>query len=106
MTVEDHYEWSHQWADDPLDLSVGEQGSNYLQQYSLGRDSTLTGTEWSSSNPAVASVSASSGSSNFCNVTALSPGTATITGVYHFDAWTNVGTFPMTDTVSFQVIVS
>ena len=106
VTVEDHYEWSHQWADDPLDLSVGEQGSNYLQQYSLGRDSTLTGTEWSSSNPAVASVSASSGSSNFCNVTALSPGTATITGVYHFDAWTNVGTFPMTDTVSFQVIVS
>ena len=106
VTVEDHYEWSHQWRDDPLYLTAGQSGSNYLQQYSLGRDSSMTGAEWSSSNPAVASVSATSGDSTFCNVAALSPGTATITGVYRFNAWTNVGTFPMTDTVSFQVIVS
>ena len=104
VTVEGHYAWSYQWADDPLYLTVGQSGSNYLQQYSTGRDSTMTGTTWSCSDPSVVSISSSG--SNFCNVTALSPGTATITGVYQFDAWTNVGTFPMTDTVSFQVIVS
>ena len=104
VTVEGHYAWSYQWADDPLYLTVGQSGSNYLQQYSTGRDSTMTGTSWSCSDPSVVSISSSG--SNFCNVTALSPGTATITGVYQFDAWTNVGTFPMTDTVSFQVIVS
>ena len=104
VTVEGHYAWSYQWADDPLYLTVGQSGSNYLQQYSTGRDSTMTGTTWSCSAPSVVSISSSG--SNFCNVTALSPGTATITGVYQFDAWTNVGTFPMTDTVSFQVIVS
>lgn len=104
VTVEGHYAWSYQWADDPLYLTVGQSGSNYLQQYSTGRDSTMTGTTWSCSDPSVVSISSSG--SNFCNVTALSPGTATITGVYQFDAWTNAGTFPMTDTVSFQVIVS
>ena len=104
VTVEGHYAWSYQWADDPLYLTVGQSGSNYLQQYSTGRDSTMTGTTWSCSDPSVVSISSSG--SNFCNVTALSPGTATITGVYQFDAWTNVGTFPMTDAVSFQVIVS
>ena len=104
VTVEGHYAWSYQWADDPLYLTVGQSGSNYLQQYSTGRDSTMTGTTWSCSDPSVVSISSSG--SNFCNVTALSPGTATITGVYQFDVWTNVGTFPMTDTVSFQVIVS
>ena len=104
VTVEGHYAWSYQLADDPLYLTVGQSGSNYLQQYSTGRDSTMTGTTWSCSDPSVVSISSSG--SNFCNVTALSPGTATITGVYQFDAWTNVGTFPMTDTVSFQVIVS
>lgn len=104
VTVEGHYAWSYQWADDPLYLTVGQSGSNYLQQYSTGRNSTMTGTTWSCSDPSVVSISSSG--SNFCNVTALSPGTATITGVYQFDAWTNVGTFPMTDTVSFQVIVS
>ena len=104
VTVEGHYAWSYQWADDPLYLTVGQSGSNYLQQYSTGRDSTMTGTTWSCSDPSVVSISSSG--STFCNVTALSPGTATITGVYQFDAWTNVGTFPMTDTVSFQVIVS
>lgn len=104
VTVEGHYAWSYQWADGPLYLTVGQSGSNYLQQYSTGRDSTMTGTTWSCSDPSVVSISSSG--SNFCNVTALSPGTATITGVYQFDAWTNVGTFPMTDTVSFQVIVS
>ena len=104
VTVEGHYAWSYQWADDPLYLTVGQSGSNYLQQYSTGRDSTMTGTTWSCSDPSVVSISSSG--SNFCNVTALSPGTATITGVYQFDAWTTVGTFPMTDTVSFQVIVS
>lgn len=104
VTVEGHYAWSYQWADDPLYLTVGQSGSNYLQQYSTGHDSTMTGTTWSCSDPSVVSISSSG--SNFCNVTALSPGTATITGVYQFDAWTNVGTFPMTDTVSFQVIVS
>ncbi len=104
VTVEGHYAWSYQWADDPLYLTVGQSGSNYLQQYSTGRDSTMTGTTWSCSDPSVVSISSSG--SNFCNVTALSPGTATISGVYQFDAWTNVGTFPMTDTVSFQVIVS
>ena len=104
VTVEVHYAWSYQWADDPLYLTVGQSGSNYLQQYSTGRDSTMTGTTWSCSDPSVVSISSSG--SNFCNVTALSPGTATITGVYQFDAWTNVGTFPMTDAVSFQVIVS
>lgn len=104
VTVEGHYAWSYQWADDPLYLTVGQSGSNYLQQYSTGRDSTMTGTTWSCSDLSVVSISSSG--SNFCNVTALSPGTATITGVYQFDAWTNVGTFPMTDTVSFQVIVS
>lgn len=104
VTVEGHYAWSYQWADDPLYLTVGQSGSNYLQQYSTGRDSTMTGTTWNCSDPSVVSISSSG--SNFCNVTALSPGTATITGVYQFDAWTNVGTFPMTDTVSFQVIVS
>ena len=104
VTVEGHYAWSYQWADDPLYLTVGQSGSNYLQQYSTGRDSTMTGTTWSCSDPSVVSISSSG--SNFCNVTALSPGTATITGVYQFDAWTNVGTFPMTDTVSFQVMVS
>ena len=104
VTVEGHYAWSYQWADDPLYLTVGQSGSNYLQQYSTGRDSTMTGTTWSCSDPSVVSISSSG--SNFCNVTALSPGTATITGVYQFDAWTNVGTFHMTDTVSFQVIVS
>ena len=104
VTVEGHYAWSYQWADDPLYLTVGQSGSNYLQQYSTGHDSTMTGTTWSCSAPSVVSISSSG--SNFCNVTALSPGTATITGVYQFDAWTNVGTFPMTDTVSFQVIVS
>lgn len=103
VTVEGHYAWSYQWADDPLYLTVGQSGSNYLQQYSTGRNSTMTGTTWSCSDPSVVSISSSG--SNFCNVTALSPGTATITGVYQFDAWTNVGTFPMTDTVSFQVIV-
>lgn len=104
VTVEGHYAWSYQWADDPLYLTVGQSGSNYLQQYSTGRNSTMTGTTWSCSDPSVVSISSSG--SNFCNVTALSPGTATITGVYQFDAWTNVGTFPMTDAVSFQVIVS
>lgn len=104
VTVEGHYAWSYQWADDPLYLTVGQSGSNYLQQYSTGRDSTMTGTTWSCSDPSVVSISSSG--STFCNVTALSPGTATITGVYQFDTWTNVGTFPMTDTVSFQVIVS
>ena len=104
VTVEGHYAWSYQWADDPLYLTVGQSGSNYLQQYSTGRDSTMTGTTWSCSDPSVVSISSSG--SNFCNVTALSPGTATITGVYQFDAWTNVGTFPMTDTVSFQGIVA
>ena len=104
VTVEGHYAWSYQWADDPLYLTVGQSGSNYLQQYSTGRNSTMTGTTWSCSDPSVVSISSSG--SNFCNVTALSPGTATISGVYQFDAWTNVGTFPMTDTVSFQVIVS
>lgn len=104
VTVEGHYAWSYQWADDPLYLTVGQSGSNYLQQYSTGRNSAMTGTTWSCSDPSVVSISSSG--SNFCNVTALSPGTATITGVYQFDAWTNVGTFPMTDTVSFQVIVS
>ena len=104
VTVEGHYAWSYQWADDPLYLTVGQSGSNYLQQYSTGRDSTMTGTTWSCSDPSVVSISSSG--SNFCNVTALSPGTATITGVYQFDAWTNVGTFPRPDTVSFQVIVS
>ena len=104
VTVEGHYAWSYQWADDPLYLTVGQSGSNYLQQYSTGRDSTMTGTTWSCSDPSVVSISSSG--SNFCNVTALSPGTATITGVYQFDAWTNVGTFPMTDAVSCQVIVS
>ena len=94
VTVEGHYAWSYQWADDPLYLTVGQSGSNYLQQYSTGRDSTMTGTTWSCSDPSVVSISSSG--SNFCNVTALSPGTATITGVYQFDVWTNVGTFPMT----------
>ena len=104
VTVEGHYAWSYQWADDPLYLTVGQSGSNYLQQYSTGRDSTMTGTTWSCSDPSVVSISSSG--SNFCNVTALSPGTATIADVYLVDAWTHVGTFPMTDTVSFQVIVS
>lgn len=104
--VEDHYSWYYKWNVDPMELSVGEESDNYLSQFGLSSGTTMSASEWSSSDPSVAEVSGNDNITHRCQVYGVSPGTATITGVIHFLSSTNVGTIPMTETISFQVNVT
>ena len=105
VTVEDHFSWEYRWAKDPLTISAGSQDFNYLEMYGLGRDTSITAIDWSVGDPSLAALTTNSGNPNWCSLEGLSPGTTTVTGVVHFSAWTNVGTLPMTDTISFQLVV-
>ena len=107
VTVENSYNWTYQWAEDPLTISAGETRPNYMSQYGLSsKENSLLSANWSSSNPAVATVAGQSSPDFWCQITGVSAGSATITGVFTINSRTNVGMRPMTATASFQVTVS
>lgn len=107
VTVENSYNWTYQWAEDPLTISAGETRPNYMSQYGLSsKENSLLSANWSSSNPAVATVAGQSSPDFWCQITGVSAGSATITGVFTINSRTNVGMRPMTATASFQVAVS
>lgn len=107
VTVENSYNWTYQWAEDPLTISAGETRPNYMSQYGLSsKENLLLSANWSSSNPAVATVAGQSSPDFWCQITGVSAGSATITGVFTINSRTNVGMRPMTATASFQVTVS
>lgn len=106
VTVENSYSWTHQWAEDPMSLSSGETRPNYMSQYAWSSmENSVLSFSWSSSNPAVATVAGQSSPNFWCQVTGVSAGSATITGVFTINSWTNVGMRPMTATASFEVNV-
>ena len=107
VTVENSYNWTYQWAEDPLTISAGETRPNYMSQYGLSsKENSLLSANWSSSNPAVATVAGQSSPDFWCQITGVSAGSATITGVFTINSRTNVGMRPMNATASFQVTVS
>ena len=107
VTVENRYAWSYWWSEEPLSVAVGESKTNFISQRSWSsQENSVLSASWSSSDPSVATVEAETPSTFWCSVTGVSAGSATITGVFTINSWTNVGMRPMTATASFQVTVS
>lgn len=110
VTVENRYLWEYKFSQDPLTLSVGSTGSNYLAQLSWNSaDNQILSVAWESSNPSVATVTDASNTQNDfvqCKVEGRSAGTATITGRATINSVTPVGMRTMMATMSFQVIVT
>lgn len=107
VTVENSYCWTYKWNEDPISVPVGETCVNHMSQYSWSSiENSILAIDWSSSNPAVATVTGPNPSTILCHVSGVSAGSATITAVITINSWTNVGMRPMTATASFQVTVS
>lgn len=107
VTVENRYAWSYWWNENPLSVAVGESKTNFISQRSWSsQENSVLSASWSSSDPSVATVEAETPSTFWCSVTGVSAGSATITGVFTINSWTNVGMRSMTATASFQVTVS
>ena len=107
VTVENRYAWSYWWNENPLSVAVGESETNFISQRSWSsQENSVLSASWSSSDPSVATVEAETPSTFWCSVTGVSAGSATITGVFTINSWTNVGMRSMTATASFQVTVS
>ena len=102
VTVEDHFHWDYTLPSSPMTLSVGQTRSKGVSSYALYSGTSLDSVTWTSSDPSVAQVEAST-KDPYTLVTGVSPGTATITATVHFTI-TGIG-YQTTDTFSFDVIV-
>ena len=102
VTVEDHFHWDYTPPSSPMTLAVGQTRSHGVSPYALYSGTSLDSVTWTSSDPSVAQVEAST-KDPYTLVTGVSPGTATITATVHFTI-TGIG-YQTTDTFSFDVIV-
>lgn len=102
ITVEDHFQWDYAPPSSPMTLTAGQTRSNTVSPYALYSGTTLDSVTWTSSDPSVAQVKETTEIPSAL-VTAVAPGTATITGTVHFTI-TGIG-YETSDTLSFEVIV-
>lgn len=83
-------------------MFAGQTEVQGIMTYSIYSGTELDHVTWSSSNPSVAQPSSPT-DDPYCLVTAISPGTATITGTVYF-YMTRSG-YTLSDTFSFDVTV-
>ncbi len=102
FTVEDHFQWDYTIGSPVMTLEAGQTRVGGVTSDALYQGTTLDYVTWTSSNPSVAQVPTQTDRPS-CVVSAISPGTVTITGTVHFTL-TQTG-HTMTDTISFQVVV-
>lgn len=102
VTVENHFKWDPTLPSSPVTMYAGQTGIKGVMSYGIYQGTNLDSVTWTSSNPSVAQVEARTDSPNVL-VSALSPGTSTITATVHFTI-TGIG-YQTTDTFSFDVIV-
>ena len=102
VTVEDHFKWDPTPPSSPVTLYVGQTRVEGLSVYGTYNGTTLDSVTWTSSNPSVAEVESSTERPSAL-VTAVSPGTTTITATVHFTI-TAIG-YQTSDTFSFDVVV-
>lgn len=102
VTVEDHFQWDFTPPSSPVTLSVGQTRMNGVSPYALYSGTSLDSATWTSSDPSVAQVTATTKDPSTL-ITAVAPGKATITATVHFTI-TKIG-YQATDTFSFDVVV-
>lgn len=100
--MEDHFKWDPTPPESPVTLYVGQTRVEGLSSFAIYQGTNLDSVTWTSSDGAVAQVEASTDRPSAL-VTAVAPGTATITATVHFTI-TAIG-YQTSDSFSFDVIV-
>lgn len=103
VTVENHFQWDYAPPSSPVTLSVGQTTVESVSPYAIYSGTTLDSVTWTSSNPSVVQVEGVTKEPSTL-ISAVAPGTATITATVHFTI-TGIG-YQTTDTFSFDVVVN
>lgn len=102
FTVEDHFKWDYSIGEPVMTLRAGNTRVGGVTSSGIYNGTELDHVEWESSDPSVAQVPEQTDRAT-CVVTAVSPGTATITGTVYF--YMTATGYTLTDTISFEVVV-
>ena len=108
VIVENHFAWDYTWHASPLTLAAGTEDTQFLANMSRPQDSEVTSADWSIADSSIAQIvsAGSAANPNFCRLKGLSPGTTTLTAVFHFSLTTNAGPRSMSDTISCTIVVN